>query len=58
MALVGDMQENTSVVQWIVGSTVSEYDYYQDDDAHLVVFVFPRSVLNVALLTADMESRF
>ena len=52
------MQENTSVVQWIVGSTVSEYDYYQDDDAHLVVFVFPRSVLYVALLTADMESRF
>lgn len=45
-------------MQWIVGSTVSEYDYYQDDDAHLVVFVFPRSVLYVALLTADMESRF
>ena len=58
MALVGNMQENTSVVQWIVGSTVSEYDYYQDGDAHLVVFVFPRSVLYVALLTADMESRF
>lgn len=58
MALVGDMQESTSVVQWIVGSTVSEYDYYQDDDAHLVVFVFPRSVLYVAMLTADMESRF
>jgi len=58
VALVGNMQENTSVVQWIVGSTVSEYDYYQDDDAHLVVFVFPRSVLYVALLTADMESRF
>lgn len=58
MALVGNMQENTSVVQWIVGSTVSEYDYYQDDDAHLAVFIFPRSVLYVAMLTADMESRF
>ena len=46
-----------SLAQWIVGSTVSEFNFLQDDDAHLVFLVFPNSSLFIAMLTSDMETR-
>ncbi|KNB42726.1 hypothetical protein JH06_3573 [Blastocystis sp. subtype 4] len=48
---------NWSAVQWIVGSTVSEFNYLQDDDAHLVFLVFPNSLLYIVILASDMETR-
>lgn len=45
------------VAQWVVGNAPSEFEFSQDDEAHLAVLLLPDGKRFVFLLAADNESR-